>query len=478
MCTDFDIEALKWRVLTIYPFFGSVAAGLAYEATEEIRTAASDGKTVYYNPAYLAALSEGAQTFTLAHELCHIAFGHIRRSRGKNMAVWKAATDAVINQMLLRDGLEPAPGAIDYPEAIGYDAEQFYEILLQGKLEIELIGGNLQGSAGTGEGGVDVEAGTGSKDGDDPFADNGSNNEDPFDDGSGRDDRLTDPDGTHDAEARDPDDNHRLWEETLAQEDEEAMQREEELFRKLAEMQALAEELQKIEQDEGEDGFEDRGMPGNGDGTLELPEDEELNPEDFALMGKTIAQAGNTIRPDKRPVRRIGAAPPIIDWRLLLRDTINYGVDWSFTNAVLEDGIVRPALEEHPMPETEIVLDTSWSVDEDLLRNFLRECKNILQLSKLKAGCFDTVFYGFHDIRTEEDIEEMPFEGGGGTDFNAAAEAFTMRVDNRIIFTDGEADMPDQPLNAIWVVYGDKTIDPEGGTVIHITPEQLEFLQG
>lgn len=130
------------------------------------------------------------------------------------------------------------------------------------------------------------------------------------------------------------------------------------------------------------------------------------------------------------------------------------------------------------MPETEIVLDTSWSVDEDLLRNFLRECKNILQLSKLKAGCFDTVFYGFHDIRTEEDIEEMPFEGGGGTDFNAAAEAFTMRVDNRIIFTDGEADMPDQPLNAIWVVYGDKTIDPEGGTVIHITPEQLEFLQG
>ena len=53
----------------------------------------------------------------------------------------------------------------------------------------------------------------------------------------------------------------------------------------------------------------------------------------------------------------------------------------------------------------------------------------------MKAGCFDTVFYGFHDIRTEKDIEEMEFMGGGGTDFDAAAGAFTLRVDNRIIFT-------------------------------------------
>ena len=57
------------------------------------------------------------------------------------------------------------------------------------------------------------------------------------------------------------------------------------------------------------------------------------------------------------------------------------------------------------MPETEIVLDTSGSINEILLKNFLRECKNILQHTKLKVGCFDTEFYGFHEIRTEEDIE-------------------------------------------------------------------------
>jgi len=128
------------------------------------------------------------------------------------------------------------------------------------------------------------------------------------------------------------------------------------------------------------------------------------------------------------------------------------------------------------MPETEIVLDTSWSVDDNLLRNFLRECKNILKFSRLKAGCFDTLFYGFHEIRTEEDIDNMVFLGGGGTDFDVATSAFSLRVDNKIIFTDGCAPMPKEPIDAVWLVYGDEKIEPKGGKVIYITDEQMKKL--
>ena len=78
------------------------------------------------------------------------------------------------------------------------------------------------------------------------------------------------------------------------------------------------------------------------------------------------------------------------------------------------------------------------------------------------------VFYGFHDIRTDEDIDKLEFPGGGGTDFDVAADAFTMRADNRIVFTDGEADEPGRILDAIWVIYGDEKLEPPGGTVIHI----------
>lgn len=401
----FDITSLKRKVVDIYPFFGSVAAGIEYRETEDIKSIKSDGKSIFYNPHYLAGLSAGHQVFVLAHEICHIAFSHSSRGTGRDPEIWQMAADAVVNQLLKRDGLEIIPGGIDYPEAINYDAEEYYEILLKEKLDIELLFGQLEGQ----------ENPTGGDDGQQPSEGDGSNSED--------DDNDSDDDSENTSEDNDEDD------ETL---------------------------LELLPEDD------------------ESSEDEDSDDAEHALIEKKESKAGNAVNRDDRIVEKIGSGPPLIDWRLLLQDTINFGVDWSYTNAVLEDGIVRPILEGKPVPETEIVLDTSWSVDEELLRNFLRECKNILSFSKLKVGCFDTVFYGFHHIRTQQDIEDMSFQGGGGTDFNVAAEAFTLRVDNRIIFTDGQAPMPDKYLKAIWVVYGDETIEPAGGTVIHIRAEQLK----
>ncbi len=179
---------------------------------------------------------------------------------------------------------------------------------------------------------------------------------------------------------------------------------------------------------------------------------------------------------DLRTVKNIGNSSPLIDWRRLLKEAIKYDIDWSYRNATIEDGVVTPYLEEIPRPETEILLDTSGSVSETLLKNFLRECKNILKNSKVKVGCFDDEFYGFTEIRTEEDIDKMEFVGGGGTDFDVAVNAFTRRVENKIIFTDGESYMPDKAIDAIWIVFGDKKINPKGGKVINITGEQLERL--
>ena len=179
---------------------------------------------------------------------------------------------------------------------------------------------------------------------------------------------------------------------------------------------------------------------------------------------------------DLRTVKNIGNSSPLIDWRRLLKEAIKYDIDWSYRNATIEDGVVTPYLEEIPRPETEILLDTSGSVSETLLKNFLRECKNILKNSKVKVGCFDDEFYGFTEIRTEEDIDKMEFVGGGGTDFDVAVNAFTRRVENKIIFTDGESYMPDKAIDAIWIVFGNKKINPKGGKVINITGEQLERL--
>ena len=417
----FDIDRLKTQLIRKYPWFGGLVSGLEWKASDDVRITSTDGKILYYSPDFFSALAPGEQLFYVAHETCHIAFDHIGRSRGRDREVWNNATDAVINQLLKGDGLPLPEGSIDWPEATGLSAEQYYEELLEHKLAIELIEGNMAPS----------EAAPGSGSGD-PGRDDGGND-------------------------------HSLWEDAAEEMDREDEERQKKLMEELEKIKELAEEMDEDEVPPEAKATDDRDEGDDGD-----------DEDEMALFARKVSSAGESvIDQDRRRVDRVGRREPLIDWRMILRETIRQGVDWTYTNAVIEEGLVRPSLEEIPTPETEIVVDTSWSVDEELLRNFLRECKNILRHSKLKIGCFDTRFYGFQDIRTPEDIDEMVLEGGGGTDLEAAVNAFSMRVDNRIIFTDGEAPLPKEPLDAIWMIYGEEKIEPPGGKVIHVEPDLL-----
>ncbi len=482
----YDIAALKRKMLVKYPFFGSVVASVGYKENTDIPTAGTDGETIYYNPEYLKSLSVEEQTFVFAHEVCHIAFNHILRSEGKDPELWNIATDGVINQFLKRDGLKMAKGGVDIAEAINYDAEQLYEKLLQEKQQRQQQQQNGQGNGQNQQGNQQQnqqQNGGGGQSGDNQQQ---SQSQQQNSSGGGslqeQDKQSQEQSGggfgeDSQEEEKQQDvghDTHSMWEQALKKhkEEQEKSGKKESLLDKLlgkdkkekekTELEKKQEELEGMgEKDAFKKNFEDK--------TKQLEELKEA-------ISKQASQAGTSTNRDVRTVNDIGTAKPIIDWRYVLREAIKYDVDWSYKNATLEDGVVVANLEEQPMPETEIVLDTSGSINEVLLKNFLRECKNILQHTKLKVGCFDTEFYGFHEIRTEEDIENMRFEGGGGTDFDVAVGAFSRRVENKIIFTDGEASMPDMPLDAIWIVFGGERINPKGGRVIHITPEQLDRL--
>lgn len=175
----------------------------------------------------------------------------------------------------------------------------------------------------------------------------------------------------------------------------------------------------------------------------------------------------------KRKANNIGVARSLVNWRSLLREVTRHDIDWSYRNASIEDGVLMPYIEKVETPETEILIDTSGSIDDELFRIFLKECKNILQNSKVKVGCFDIEFFGFTEIRNDNDIENIKFDGGRGTDFNVAINAFTGRVENKIILTDGYASRPLRPLDVIWLVYGDYKINPLGGKVIYMDANQL-----
>ncbi|MCI6627407.1 MAG: VWA-like domain-containing protein [Tenericutes bacterium] len=440
----YDIEALKRKMLVKYPFFGSVVAGVKYKEERSVGTAGTDGKTIYYNPDFLEKLSTDEQTFVFAHEVCHIAFNHILRSEGKNPQVWNTATDAVINQFLKRDGLKMVDGGVDIADAINYDAEQLYEKMMKEQQQNQSGFGNGQQDQNQEQQQNQGSSENGQQDQSQEQQQNQSGS------GNGQQDQNQEQqDVGHDT--------HSLWEEAVKKHKEE-----QEKPKEKTEIEKKQEELEEM-------GEKDAFKKNRDEKKQQL---EELK----QAIAKQASTPGTSTNRDLRTVSDIGTAKPLIDWRYVLREAITYDVDWSYKNATLEDGVLTANLEEMPTPETEIVLDTSGSINEVLLKNFLRECKNILQQSRVKVGCFDTEFYGFHDIRTEEDIENMRFEGGGGTNFDVAVGAFSRRVENKIIFTDGEASMPDMPLDAIWIVFGGEKINPKGGRVINITGEQLDRL--
>ena len=526
----YDIEALKRKMLVKYPFFGSVVASIDYKENMGIPTAGTDGKTIYYNPEYLEGLGRDEQTFIFAHGVCHIAFNHILRSEGKDPELWNIATDGVINQFLKKDGLKLAPGGVDMAEAINYDAEQLYEKLLQEKQQKQQQQkqngqGNSQnqdqnqsqsqsdsssgessqeqtqkgdsehqsqsGSQEQGNSQNEQQSSSESQGGSDEQQSDSKNQSSSGSNSSQNQDQNVQQNqqssgGSSDSEQQEEQDSskrdvghdtHSLWEEAVKKHKEEqskSSDKKESLLDKILNKQKDKQEETKSELEKKQEELEEMGEK---DAFKKNREDKKKQLEELKqAIAKQASTAGTSTNRDIRTIEDIGTAKPLIDWRYVLREAIKYDVDWSYKNASIEDGIVVANLEEQPMPETEIVLDTSDSINEVLLKNFLRECKNILQHSRLKVGCFDTEFYGFHEIRTEEDIENMTFEGGGGTDFDVAVNAFSRRVENKIIFTDGEASMPDMSIDAIWIVFGGEKINPKGGKVINITEEQLDRL--
>lgn len=496
---NYDIEALKRKMLVKYPFFGSVVAGVDYKEDSTEPTAATDGKVIYYNPEFLNSISKEEQIFVFAHEVCHIAFNHILRSEGKDEDLWNIATDAVINQFLKRDGAALVDGVVDIEEAINYTAEDFYQKLQNEQEQKQQSeqknkknnqnannssqpnGNNTQNTnqstsnenqsqnsenqsqsnenkpqsnENKSQNGENTKNDSNkSQQEDDSKNKNGSTqkNKDKScdaNDNKQKDDKLSNNTSTN---------SHSRWKDAIKKHKEKKQTDEREKSKN--DIKQKQKELEKM----GEKKAFDKNKE------IKQKQLDDLKKE---ILNK-VSHAGNQTDSINRTVDIIGSSKPIIDWRYALREAIKYDVDWSYKNATIEDGIVTPHLEEQPLPETEIVLDTSGSINEDLLRGFLRETKNILKHSKLKVGCFDTIFFGFHDIRTEADIDKMEFIGGGGTDFNVAVNAFSRRVENKIIFTDGYGDIPAKPVNAIWIVFGNTEFKPKVGRVIHISPEQL-----
>ena len=125
------ISASLTRVCQRNPFLATLALWARFQASEEIPTAATDGRDIFVNEAFIAALTPPEHDALLLHEVLHAALLHVPRRAGRDPKLWNVAADIVVNGMLVAEGYQlPAGGLRDETrEHLG--VEEVYELLIR-----------------------------------------------------------------------------------------------------------------------------------------------------------------------------------------------------------------------------------------------------------------------------------------------------------------------------------------------------------
>lgn len=429
------IHDTRMLLLTKYKRFASELSGakILYRTDLKYHTAATDGKNIYFDPNYLASLSEDDRIFLIAHELMHIKFRHMFRlekdGKRKDRDVWNYVTDAIINANLQRDGFKIKEGCVNRPEALNYTAEEFYDIVIKEKE-------NQEKNKSSGNSG-------------------GSN----------------DFDGSEKYNENFKGDDHSLWEEAFRENQQEKEGQDT--------TSSNQEETSSFdEKSEFEKNREERKASA-------LENYNKLKEKFFEDADKNASENIN--------LGEVGSENNAIAWELLLRREIEKTETvWSNRRSIAENNYAY-RLEENDIEEdaaTEVMIDVSGSVSLDMVKSFLRILKSLLKHSKLKVGCFNASFWGMIEINSEKDIDNfsIPAEARRNSyawteDWDLAVRSFTKKREvNKIVYTDGvpgPGNMPKEDLkneNIIWIVYGNEDFKPCCGKVIYVPENQLKKL--
>lgn len=108
---DLESKLLKAKIelMTRSVFISTIALSVRHVITATVETAATNNKSVFYNPEFIQNLSIGQLAGLVAHECWHIAFLHLVRRGMRDPLIWNVAGDIVINNMLLAAAFELPP---------------------------------------------------------------------------------------------------------------------------------------------------------------------------------------------------------------------------------------------------------------------------------------------------------------------------------------------------------------------------------
>ena len=422
----------RTQMLFEFPFFGQLLMRLRFiDGSKWLPTAATDGVHLYFNEEFLNTLDDEELYFVFSHELLHCVYQHVgpmSRLGERNPKLWNFAGDYIINQELKDTGVGKIPNIpllLD-DQFSGMHTERVYDILFE-KNEAN----KEKFKKMIGEGNFDHHMDSGGSMSDGKGEDTDQNN------------KPCDANGLP-------------------------------IVLDGSDLDELAEKY----------GFDATGETG----PIPMTEDqaERLGNEwrDATQNAARSTDAGNLPGGVKRLLKDLEA--PKMDWRELINATLRSLIksDYSFmrpSRKTWGGDVFLPGMTNEDEIDVCVCIDTSGSISDGMLRDFLSEVQGIMeefQTFKLKLWFFDTKAYTIHEFSSENisDLSstDLKIEGGGGTDFVCNWKLMKRNDINPaqlIMFTDGYpcGDWGDPDYcDTLFVVWGnDNIVAPFGQTAYY-----------
>lgn len=439
------LDKQKIRVVLDHPFFGSLLMRMNVVESDRINTLSTNGETLWVNPEYAESLPDEQLRAVLVHEVLHPALGHNWRVAGMDLATANEAADIIVNGMIdeyNKDNNNPFPlpeGAVRDPALASKSVEEVYGVLMSRKAKPpeqppqppeqpsdEEDGDEEDGdeAGGSGEGDGEEEG--------DEAGDSGDSG-----DGEGDGDGAGDGAGAGAGDGPTPSDTNKS---------------------------CPTGDFTPREDKPGD-------QPGNR-------EQDWANAVVQAAISAQQMGKGSAFA--KRFVAEV-VKPAETPWQEILRQYLTElsqdDYDWQRPDRrFIGNDLYLPSMHsEDAAGEVVFAIDTSGSVDDKLLKEFMveaAECMETLQPQRLHVIYCDDRIHRVDVFEKGDTVEANPV-GGGGTDFRPVFEHVRNQVpDAKVIvyLTDLAGVFPpsDPGIPTVWVQWGNYNLKPTFGTVVKV----------
>jgi len=235
-----------------------------------------------------------------------------------------------------------------------------------------------------------------------------------------------------------------------------------------------------------EDGKDGKDGNGNGKGRPQISKEmmDEIRDEFKEAVinaANNEANAGNLPGNVKRMLKDL--TEPQMDWRELLNMSLTSAIkdDYTFMRPSRRSwhlDAILPGMNPGESIDIAVAIDTSGSISQEMLRDFLSEVKGAMEsftAYKIHLYCFDTVVHNPQQFNSDDitDIEEYGLAGFGGTDFVPIFQHLKdneIEPDRLVVFTDGYpwSSWGDEDYcDTLWVIHGSTSIEAPFGTTTY-----------